>query len=67
MDGNRDSLQNWFKATTGVVTALAVVAVGLRLLARYEKKQKLWWDDWMIIWSLVSDALVLVRLIRTNR
>jgi uncharacterized membrane protein len=56
MDRNHDSPQNWFKATTGALTALAVVAVGLRLLARYEKKQKLWWDDWMIIWSLVSDV-----------
>ncbi|KAL4920637.1 hypothetical protein BDW62DRAFT_215891 [Aspergillus aurantiobrunneus] len=47
-----DSLQTWASATTIAVTVLALVSVCLRLLARYERKQKLWWDDWLIIWSL---------------
>jgi hypothetical protein len=36
------------------MTVLATVAVGLRLLSRHIKAQKLWWDDYMIIFSLVS-------------
>ncbi|OJJ07025.1 hypothetical protein ASPVEDRAFT_141141 [Aspergillus versicolor CBS 583.65] len=53
MAGNADSLQPWTVATVSAVTVLAFVAVCLRLLARFERKQKLWWDDWMIIWSMV--------------
>ncbi|KAF7555316.1 hypothetical protein G7046_g6587 [Stylonectria norvegica] len=40
------------------MTALAFVAVGLRLLARYEKGQRLWWDDWMILWSMFWNLIV---------
>lgn len=54
MAENADSLQPWTVATVSAVTVLAFVAVCLRLLARFERKQKLWWDDWMIIWSMVS-------------
>ena len=53
MAENADSLQPWTVATVSAVTVLAFVAVCLRLLARFERKQKLWWDDWMIIWSMV--------------
>ncbi|OJJ55182.1 hypothetical protein ASPSYDRAFT_158775 [Aspergillus sydowii CBS 593.65] len=56
MAENEDSLQPWTVATVSAVTVLAFVAVCLRLLARFERKQKLWWDDWMIIWSMVSQA-----------
>lgn len=55
MDSNEGNLQEWSIATTAAVTALAFVAVCLRLLARYERKQALWWDDWLIIFSMVSD------------
>ncbi|KAL4995028.1 hypothetical protein BDV10DRAFT_141864 [Aspergillus recurvatus] len=53
-----DSLQPWTLATVVSVTVLAFVAVSLRLLARYERKQKLWWDDWMIIWSMGWNFIV---------
>src|SRR6266536_126075 len=53
MSSHSENLQPWTIATTASVTALALVAVCLRLLSRYEKKQKLWWDDWMILWSMV--------------
>lgn len=53
MESNKDTLQPWAIATTASVTGLALLAVGLRLLSRYERKQKLWWDDWMIIFSMV--------------
>lgn len=58
MAENEDSLQPWTVATVSAVTVLAFVAVCLRLLARFERKQKLWWDDWMILWSMVSSSAV---------
>jgi hypothetical protein len=51
---NADNLQPWSVAVISSVTVLATVVVGLRLLSRYIKAQKLWWDDYMIIFSLVS-------------
>ncbi|KAL4811894.1 hypothetical protein BDW67DRAFT_189207 [Aspergillus spinulosporus] len=53
-----DSLQPWTLATVVSVTILAFVTVALRLLARYERKQKLWWDDWMILWSMGWNLVV---------
>lgn len=57
MESNQDSLQPWSVATTASVTVLAFVTVCLRLLARYERMQKLWWDDYMVIFSMVSSTL----------
>lgn len=54
MESNQDSLQQWSIATTASVTVLAFVSVCLRLLARYERMQKLWWDDYMVTFSMVS-------------
>lgn len=51
--GKSDNLQPWSIATSVSVTGLAFVAVCLRMLSRYERKQQLWWDDWMIIFSMV--------------
>lgn len=48
-----DDLQPWTVAVVTSVTVLATVAVALRLLSRYIKAQKLWWDDYMIIFSQV--------------
>jgi nicotinamide riboside transporter PnuC len=54
MSGNdTDNLQPWSIAVTTSVTALALVCVCLRMLSRYERKQALWWDDYMIIFSMV--------------
>ncbi|KAH8603128.1 hypothetical protein B0O99DRAFT_22140 [Bisporella sp. PMI_857] len=46
------NLQPWSIATVTSVTALALVVVCLRLLSRYERRQTLWWDDYMICWSM---------------
>ncbi|PKX99704.1 hypothetical protein P168DRAFT_322889 [Aspergillus campestris IBT 28561] len=56
--GNDDSLQRWAAATTIAVTVLAFVSVCLRLLSRWERKQKLWWDDWIILWSMAWNFVV---------
>ncbi|KAJ6124990.1 hypothetical protein N7471_012307 [Penicillium samsonianum] len=58
MESNEDSLQDWSVATTASVTVLAFVTVCLRLLARYERMQKLWWDDYMVIFSMLWNLVV---------
>ncbi|KAH8802576.1 hypothetical protein F5884DRAFT_474588 [Xylogone sp. PMI_703] len=50
--GQEDNLQPWTIATISSVTVLAFVSVALRILSRYERKQALWWDDWMILFSM---------------
>ncbi|KAI9037982.1 uncharacterized protein KD926_011414 [Aspergillus affinis] len=57
-DDDTSNLQPWARATTISVTVLAFVAVCLRILARFERKQKLWWDDWMIVWSMGWNLVV---------
>lgn len=54
IDGYADNLQPWSISVTVAVTVLALVSVILRLVARWEKRQALWWDDYFIIWSMVS-------------
>ncbi|PYI05217.1 hypothetical protein BO78DRAFT_470775 [Aspergillus sclerotiicarbonarius CBS 121057] len=51
-------LQQWATATTAAVTVLAFISVCLRVISRLERKQKLWWDDWMIIFSMAWNFLV---------
>lgn len=52
-DKDPDNLQPWSIAVTVLMPALALTCVCLRLLSRYERKQALWWDDYMIIFSMV--------------
>ncbi|KAJ5888159.1 hypothetical protein N7495_008200 [Penicillium taxi] len=52
------SLHQWSIAITASVTVLAFVTVCLRLLARYERMQKLWWDDYAIIFSMLWNFMV---------
>ncbi len=49
-----DNLQPWTVQVVASVTVLAVVAVTLRIVSRKLKHQPLWWDDGMIVFSLVS-------------
>ncbi|KAJ6001977.1 hypothetical protein N7499_002155 [Penicillium canescens] len=58
MESDQGSLQPWTIATVASVTVLAFVTVCLRLLARYERGQKLWWDDYMIIFSMLWNFIV---------
>ncbi|KAL2023524.1 hypothetical protein VTK56DRAFT_2132 [Thermocarpiscus australiensis] len=46
-----NDLQPWTVQVVASMTVLSVVSVGLRLLSRHIKAQKLWWDDYMIIFS----------------
>ncbi|KAL2261102.1 hypothetical protein VTK26DRAFT_4703 [Humicola hyalothermophila] len=53
-----DNLQPWTVQVVASMTALATAAVMLRLLSRHIKGQELWWDDYMIIFSLVWNFVV---------
>uniref|UniRef100_A0A8H7N7B1 Rhodopsin domain-containing protein n=1 Tax=Bionectria ochroleuca TaxID=29856 RepID=A0A8H7N7B1_BIOOC len=46
------NIQPWTLGTLISVTLLAFLSVALRLAARRLTKQILWWDDWMIIFSM---------------
>lgn len=50
---NPDNLQPWTVQVVTSVTVLAAVCVGLRLFSRHLKGQKLWWDDYLIMFSMV--------------
>jgi hypothetical protein len=51
------NLQPWTVQVIVAVTALALVAVGLRLFSRRLKSQQLWLDDKMIIFSMVRTRI----------
>ena len=48
-----DTLQPWIVQVVVAMTVLTLVCVGLRLLSRRLKGQGLWWDDWMLLFSMV--------------
>ena len=48
-----DTLQPWIVQVVVGMTVLTLVCVGLRLLSRRLKGQRLWWDDWMLLFSMV--------------
>ncbi|KAK4459324.1 hypothetical protein QBC42DRAFT_312104 [Cladorrhinum samala] len=59
LDGyDPDNLQPWTVQVVTSMTVLALVCVALRLFSRHLKGQKLWWDDWLIIFSLLWNFLV---------
>ncbi|EPE10560.1 integral membrane protein [Ophiostoma piceae UAMH 11346] len=49
---NPDNLQPWTVGVVASVTVLATVSVIMRLVCRRLNRQTLWWDDYMIIFSL---------------
>lgn len=51
------TIQPWLCRVIIAMTLLALFATGLRILSRHIKKQGLWWDDWMIIFSQVCNDL----------
>lgn len=50
---NADNIQPWTVSVVVAMTILALVSVALRLLSRRIKGQPLWWDDYMIVFSMV--------------
>lgn len=48
------NIQPWIMQVVIIMTVLALASVCLRLVSRHLKGQKLWWDDWVILFSMVS-------------
>ncbi|TLD18512.1 hypothetical protein PspLS_10259 [Pyricularia sp. CBS 133598] len=55
---HRETIQPWIVGVEVSVNVLAVVAVGMRMFSRRIKRQRLWWDDYTIIFSLVWNLMV---------
>ncbi|KAK2041702.1 integral membrane protein [Colletotrichum somersetense] len=53
-----ENVQPWVVQVVVSVTVLALAAVGLRLYSRQVKGQKLWWDDYFIVWSMIWNLFV---------
>ncbi|KAM0723493.1 hypothetical protein Q7P37_000480 [Cladosporium fusiforme] len=52
------NIQPWTVAVVVSMTILALVSVALRLVSRRIKGQNLWWDDYMIIFSMGWNLVV---------
>jgi hypothetical protein len=50
---NPDNIQPWTVSVVVSMTILALTSVGVRLISRRIKGQPLWWDDYMILFSMV--------------
>lgn len=55
------NIQPWTVAVVVSMTILALLSVVLRLVSRRIKGQQLWWDDYMIIFSMVSRFTYTIR------
>lgn len=53
------NIQPWTVEVVVCMTVLALASVGLRLFSRHLKAQQLWWDDYIIIFSMVSKVCFL--------
>ncbi|PQK15234.1 hypothetical protein BB8028_0005g07480 [Beauveria bassiana] len=53
------AMRVWIILSTSCVTTLAVTSVFLRLISRRIRKQKLWWDDYLIMFSMMWNWVVL--------
>ncbi|KAM0432971.1 hypothetical protein ACHAPT_004676 [Fusarium lateritium] len=52
------NIQPWTVEVVVCMTVLALASVGLRLYSRHLKAQKLWWDDYAIIFSMAWNLIV---------
>ncbi|CEI68396.1 unnamed protein product [Fusarium venenatum] len=50
---DRNNIQPWTVEVVVSMTILALASCGLRLYSRHLKAQKLWWDDYVILFSMV--------------
>lgn len=49
-----NGMQGWAIRVIIGMTILSVVTVTVRIISRRMRRQKLWWDDWLCIISMVS-------------
>ncbi|KAM0492942.1 hypothetical protein ACHAP8_009606 [Fusarium lateritium] len=55
---DRNNIQPWTVEVVVSMTLLALVSCGLRLYSRHLKAQKLWWDDYVILFSMAWNLVV---------
>lgn len=54
---DRHNIQPWTVEVVVSMTVLALLSCVLRLYSRHLKAQKLWWDDYVILFSMVRTFL----------
>ncbi|KAH7248689.1 uncharacterized protein BKA55DRAFT_512808 [Fusarium redolens] len=55
---DKHNIQPWTVEVVVSMTVLALVSCGLRLYSRHLKAQKLWWDDYVILFSMAWNLVV---------
>ena len=50
-------------AVGGLIVGLAIISVVLRFYTRAITKAELWWDDWLILASVLATVLTAILLI----
>ncbi|KAJ4138334.1 hypothetical protein NW768_002157 [Fusarium equiseti] len=55
---DRHNIQPWTVEVVVSMTVLALISCVLRLYSRHLKAQKLWWDDYVILFSMVWNLAV---------
>lgn len=48
-----DGMRKWIILCVSWMSVLSITAVSLRFYSRHLKRQKLWWDDYLIAFSMV--------------
>lgn len=51
------AVRKWTVEVLISMMVLSMAAIGMRLLSRHIRNQKLWWDDWLCIVAMVSILL----------
>jgi hypothetical protein len=52
---DEENIQPWTVEVVVSMTVLALLSCAGRLYSRHLKAQKLWWDDYVILFSMVSN------------
>ncbi|KAH6884890.1 hypothetical protein B0T10DRAFT_492944 [Thelonectria olida] len=55
---NPHNIQPWTMTVVIAMTVLALASVACRIWSRHLKGQKLWWDDYMIVFSMAWNLIV---------
>lgn len=53
-DPSENGMRGWAIRVIVAMTILSAATVSIRVISRRIRRQKLWWDDWLCIISMVS-------------
>lgn len=51
---SEDGMRAWAIGVIVAMTILSAASVVVRIISRRIRRQKLWWDDWLCVTSMVS-------------